>query len=69
MGELRGFSRVIDNVVRRAEFERRHPAVVITNHEQPAWHWAATWYDASQPKEVTSPELGDLLDVLDAILG
>ncbi len=56
------------NAAEREHFAR-YRRFVISHHEQPAWHWAATWYDASQRKEVTSPELGDLLDVLDAILG
>lgn len=68
VGELRGFSRVTDNMLRRQEFERQHPDVTITHHLQP-WCWVAVWYDSGVRREVTSPELGSLLDVLDAMFG
>lgn len=68
MGEL-GFSRVVDNVLRRQAFERGHPAVTITHQEQPAWHWSAVWYDAGNRIQICRDELGPLLDELDVLLG
>jgi hypothetical protein len=64
-----GFNRVVDNVVRRQQFEAQYPLVTISHHQEPSWHWSAVWYDAGQRKEVTSPELSDLLDRLDITFG
>ncbi len=69
MDELRGFSAVRDNVIRRQEFERGHPAVVISHHEQPAWHWTAEWVAEGNRFRVCRDELGPLLDELDVLLG
>ena len=66
MGELRGFSAVTDNVLRRQEYERRHPPVTIRHHEQPPpWHWVATWTEAGSNCRLTDDSLGGLLDALD----
>ena len=68
-GSPLGFCRVTDNVTRRREFERRHPSVVIAHREEPSWLWTATWYDNGVRRQVTDPELGPLLDQLDAMTG
>ena len=66
MSELRGFSAVTDNVLRRREYEAAHPAVTIRHIEQPApWYWEAVWYDQGNRFRLTDDALGGLLDALD----
>lgn len=66
MNSEHGFNRVTDNVIRRQEFERRHPAVTICHHEQlPPWHWVATWTDQGNRCTLRDDSLGGLLDQLD----
>jgi len=64
MGELRGFSRVTDNVLRRQEYERAHPSVEITHIPDP-WTWVASWTDQGCHCTMRRDELSDLLDALD----
>lgn len=64
-GQL-GFSAVTDNVLRRQEYERQHPAVIIRHHEQPPpWHWVATWTDDGNRCRLCDDSLGGLVDQLD----
>ena len=62
--ELRGFSAVTDNVLRRQEYGRRHPSVTITHVENPRL-WIATWTDQGNWCTLRDDSLGGLLDALD----
>jgi hypothetical protein len=66
MAELRGFNRVVDNVTRRQEYERQHPAVTITHVADP-WEWIATWTAEGSEHTLRDGELGGLLDQLDRL--
>ena len=67
MGELRGFDRVVDQVIRRREFERAH-AVEITHVTDP-WQWIARWDADGNHITIRRAELSQLLDELDNLLG
>lgn len=67
MADLRGFNRVTDNVSRRQEYERRHPAVTIRHREQPRWEWIASWTAEGSQHTLRDGELGGLLDQLDRL--
>ena len=65
MGQaMSGYDAVRDNVVRRREYERRHPSVSITHVEDP-WEWVADWTDQGNHCTLRDTELGSLLDQLD----
>lgn len=61
---MHGFDRVTDNVLRRAEYERQHPQVTISQVEDP-WMWVASWADEGNHCTMRDEELGSLLDRLD----
>ncbi len=68
MAKLRGFATVTDNVVRRQEYERRHPAATIAHHKRPPpWYWTATWTEEGSHFQLTDHSLGGLLDQLDSL--
>ena len=67
MVELRGYDSVVDQVLRRREFEQAH-AVKISHTEDP-WMWHAVWFDHGCRCMAHDEELSGLLDRLDAILG
>jgi hypothetical protein len=65
-----GVDHAPDQVVRRQEFQARHPQVKITGpRENGAPHWRARWLDGPVWVSVEAQETRDLLDYLDGRFG
>lgn len=64
--QLHGYN-VVDNVIRRREWEAAHPAVRIAFREDLGWEWSASWATERGTMVLKDTDLGTLLDRLDNI--
>ncbi len=67
-GDRMDAAEVTDQVKRLWAFDEAHPEVEVTHFRDPVWHYRAVWYDQGLRREITAPELRELLDTLESQL-